>query len=178
MTTSKASPNIAIAHIITHKPTGRKTICVSRKQTAVRLQQIAKGLGQTDIKYINEDLIPLIASGRLHFRDDDVMSTLSIEIQDEDTVEQFVASVIDHHQLVVAAPTDSTDSSNDPTFPDNADSTDNANSTEGTEFLMAPDSTCLHLKPPEQESDDEWLWDDSGSSRSAEKTFDQLFDED
>lgn len=176
MTTSKASPNIAIAHIITHKPTGRKTICVSRKQTAVRLQQIAKGLGQTDITYFDEKVIPLIASGRLNFRDDDVMSTLSIEIQDEDTVEQFVASVIDHHQLALAAPTNTTDTADKPTLTEKTDSSDSTNCTEITELLMAPDSTCLHLKPLEAESDDDWLWDDSGSSRSAEKTFDELFD--
>lgn len=182
MTTSKSTPKVGIAHIITHKPTGNKTICVSRKQTAVRLQQIAKGLGQSDVTYIDENLIPLIASGRLKFDADDVMSSLSIEIQDERTVNQFVAAVMEYHKITLAAPTENTDSTDGSNLTEDSDSTDSTeipDSTDSSEFLMAPDSTCIHLKTSEQQERDEWIWD-SGSPRDSKRRitdeeFDRLF---
>ena len=184
MTTNKNTPKVGIAHIITHKPTGKKTICVSRKQTAVRLQEIAKGLGQSDITYIDENLIPLIVSGRLSFKDDDVMSTLMIEIQEEATVDQFVASVMEYHKITLATPTTGTDSADRTNLTDHSNSTDNAevtDSTDSTEFLMARDSTCIHLKPPKQQEGDEWVWDSvsTGSSkrRISDEEFDRLFSE-
>lgn len=182
MSSSKVTPNVGIAHIITHVPTGMKTICVSRKQTAVRLQQIAKGLGQADITYIDEKLIPLIASGRLTFKADDVMSTLKVEIQEEATVDQFISSVIDYHKLDVAAPTNCTKPTDETNLADDSEATESTDFSDTTKLLSATDSTCVHLKSPEREAEDAWDRNGSGllkygERRTTDDDFDRLFDE-
>lgn len=105
----KKSSTVSIAHTITHIPTGTKVICVSRKQTATRLQQIAQGLGQDEVSFINEDLIPLLASGLLKFDETNILSMLKIEIQDEQSIDAFVKGVIAHHLPDYSTDTDITD---------------------------------------------------------------------